>query len=207
MAQQRRRARINVPICLAGVLLCLTMFSVYLASGVFARYTTTAVSGDSARVITFGDIDLTQYGSVPQYIAPGVTLKWNAKVFFKGSESATFVFLEVMPTGSCTVSDDGMTYSFPPAVIGGWMVHNEWTFLKKESSGTYVYYLALEPNEDMPSGRVFFENTDTVVSEEVTADQLESMTDIKASFRASVVQSNGFDSVDDAWTSLKTKHG
>ena len=202
---RHRRAKVNIPICLAMILLCLTLFSIRLAGGVAARYTTTTGSGDSARVISFGDIDLTLYGDVPQYIAPGVALEWNAKVTFKGSESATYVFLEVTPVGSsCVVSDGGMTYTFPPAVTDGWEVDTGWTFLKNDS-GTYVYYLALAPSKSLD--QVFFRNSDITVSDNVTADKLDEMDEITASFRASVVQSNGFDSVDEAWKSLESKHG
>ena len=59
MAQQRRaRAHMNIPICLAGILLCLTMFSIYVASNLFARYQTTASAEDDARVAKF-DVDVT----------------------------------------------------------------------------------------------------------------------------------------------------
>lgn len=50
---RRARAKVNIPICAAAILLCLTMFSVHLTSGVYARYTTTASGSDSARVAKF----------------------------------------------------------------------------------------------------------------------------------------------------------
>jgi len=43
----------SVMIRIAGVLLCLTLFSFYLTAGLYARYGTGSESGDSARVAAF----------------------------------------------------------------------------------------------------------------------------------------------------------
>ena len=58
MKVRRKRAKVNLPICLAGILLCLTLLSVRLAFGIFARYSTTASAEDDARVARF-DVDIT----------------------------------------------------------------------------------------------------------------------------------------------------
>ena len=206
MAARRKKtgAQVNIPMCLACVLLCLTLFSVHFSSGVVARYTTTATAHDSARVIKFGDISLTLIGGPKQYIAPGVELTWNAAVTFDGSESATYVFLEVSD-----VYEANATSVMPIANGPTWTVASGWSYLGKYTD-TYVYYLALTPNlalpnTAMPNTSLFTSNTATV-SEYLTAETLESMTSITASFRASVVQSNGFETVSDAWNSLETKH-
>ena len=47
------KAKLNIPMCAALVLLLLTMISVHLTSGLYARYTTTATGSDSARVAKF----------------------------------------------------------------------------------------------------------------------------------------------------------
>lgn len=44
------KANVNIPMCLAGVLLCLTLISVHLTGGLYARYSTSGTGGDSARV-------------------------------------------------------------------------------------------------------------------------------------------------------------
>lgn len=77
MAARRKKtgAKVNIPMCLACVLLCLTLFSVHFSSGVVARYTTTTDSGDSARVIKFGDLTLTEPGGRPSTSPPA--LRWN----------------------------------------------------------------------------------------------------------------------------------
>lgn len=49
----RPKVKMNIPMCLAGVLLCLTLFSFYLSGGLYARYATKASGQDSARVARF----------------------------------------------------------------------------------------------------------------------------------------------------------
>ena len=215
MAKRRARAKMNIPMCAACILLCLTMFSFHFSSGVVARYSTNTDDSDSARVIKFGEIMLTKIGDDEQYIIPGMPLTLNAAVSFEGSESATYVFLEVTPTGSCEVSADGMSYALKEGIVNSdasWTVvkdgEEKWTFLK-EDSGTYVYYISLAPNTPL-TNRKFFSNTDhqTMVSEDLTADQIAVLQPMEIDFRAGVVQSNGFadqaNPVEAAWNSLKT---
>lgn len=52
------KTKLNIPMCAAAVLLFLTLLSIHLTSGLFARYTTTVTAGDSARVAKF-DVDVT----------------------------------------------------------------------------------------------------------------------------------------------------
>lgn len=49
---------INIPMCAALVLLCLTLISVHLTSGLYAKYTATATGSGSARVAKF-EVDCT----------------------------------------------------------------------------------------------------------------------------------------------------
>ena len=196
------KAKLNIPMCLAGVLFCLTLFSFHLSSGVVARYTATAAGSDSARVIQFGDLTLTKYGAEKQHIYPGGTLEWNAEVSFTGSESATYVFLKVSDV--YTGDKDSVT-----PVEGGpfWPVNNgtgKWQYLtSKSGSGTCIYYLELAPNAALDKFPLFTSGEATV-SEDLTAADLEGMSTVDADFRAYVVQSNGFGSPEAAWTSLAT---
>lgn len=202
MARPRARAKMNIPICLAGVLLCLTMFSFHLSSGVVARYTTTASGTDTARVIKFGDITVTKYGENTQYIIPGTQLTWNAAVSFEGSEATTILFLEVRPAGNCVVTDGGKTYTLS-ASGAQWTVSDKWDF-HKDDSGTYVYYIELDANKGLTNESFFSSNNSTLVPADLPAATLEAVGTISADIRASVVQSNGFTTVDAAWTSLKS---
>lgn len=47
------KAKLNIPMCAALILLMLTMISIHLTSGLYARYTATATASDSARVAKF----------------------------------------------------------------------------------------------------------------------------------------------------------
>lgn len=49
----RNTNKINIPLCLAGVLFWLTLISIYLTSNLFAKYTATSTGSDSARVAGF----------------------------------------------------------------------------------------------------------------------------------------------------------
>ncbi len=50
---RKNKTKVNIPICIAAVLLCLTLFSTYLVTGLFARYATSAQGSDHARVAKF----------------------------------------------------------------------------------------------------------------------------------------------------------
>ncbi len=47
------KAKMNIPMCVACVLLCLTLFSVHLTSGLYARYVAKGSGSDEARVAKF----------------------------------------------------------------------------------------------------------------------------------------------------------
>lgn len=49
----RNTPKLNIPICIAAVLFCLTLFSTYFVSGLYARYTSSGRNGGSARVAVF----------------------------------------------------------------------------------------------------------------------------------------------------------
>lgn len=53
MKNRQPRAKMNIPMLCACVLLCLTLFSFYLTGGLYARYITRAEASDSARVAMF----------------------------------------------------------------------------------------------------------------------------------------------------------
>ncbi len=51
--ENRQPVKLNIPLCLAAILLCLTLFSFYLTGGLYARYVAKADGSDSARVAAF----------------------------------------------------------------------------------------------------------------------------------------------------------
>ncbi len=53
------KRKFNIPMCIACVLFCLTLLSIHLTGGLFAKYTTAGDGEDSARVATF-DVKITE---------------------------------------------------------------------------------------------------------------------------------------------------
>ena len=56
-----KTVKMNIPMCLACILLCLTMFSAAMVSGLYARYTAGNTAEDAARVAAFS---VTETGDV-----------------------------------------------------------------------------------------------------------------------------------------------
>ena len=95
---------VSIAMYMAVVLFWLIAISVYISSGLFAKYSTTASGGDSARVIKFGDLIVTENNVAGSeggnfYFAPGVDIQKKVTVAFEGSEAATYVFVRVETPG------------------------------------------------------------------------------------------------------------
>lgn len=200
----------QIMIFVAGALFCLMLISVSLMSGLYARYISTGSGSDTARVIKFGDLTLTETGDFYEnnklMIIPGVDLKKKVVVDFDGSESATYVFVEIVPTKWSTT--DNKTFSF---LLNGnaamqWNVSADWSFLKSVD-GTYVYYCALAPNIELDTVDVIANNGKITVSNQITKSEIEAMTGISIKLRATVVQAGGFDGPEAAWNSVAAKEG
>ena len=57
MATNKTSQKVNIPMLAACVLLCLTLLSLHLTAGLYARYTTSGQANDSARVAAFKVVD------------------------------------------------------------------------------------------------------------------------------------------------------
>lgn len=210
MATRRRRTKLNIPMCLAGVLLCLTLISIHLASGLYARYSTTSEGSDSARVISFGDLSLTETGDFGSdgtlRIIPGVDLTKKAVIDFEGSESATYVFVEITLANWSTADNKNFSYLVNSKAAMQWRLADGWTFLKKVNN-TYVYYRELVPNTVLDDVDIIADNGKITVSEYITRNEITTLTGVSIKLRASVVQSGGFENPTAAWDSLMAKEG
>ncbi len=67
---RKRKAKPNILMCTVAVLLCATLFSMHLVSGLYARYTVSVNDSDGARVASFS---ITQEGTILQHIEADVT--------------------------------------------------------------------------------------------------------------------------------------
>ena len=50
---RHHKTKMNIPMCLAAILLCLTLFSCHLCGGLYAKYSATGYGEDAARVAKF----------------------------------------------------------------------------------------------------------------------------------------------------------
>lgn len=202
-----KKAKLNIPICAALVLLFLTMVSIHMTSGLYARYTTQDSGGDAARVISFSRVTLDEtgdfYESNKLRIIPGHDLTKRAQISFGGSESATYIFVEVSVSAAnslWSVSADGKTFSVHDGVMT-WAVADGWTFLK-QSGSSYIYYLSLLPNTALESKDFIADEGKITISDQITKAIIKTMLDITINFQATAVQSGGFDSPAAAWASI-----
>ena len=195
--------------CLACILFCLTLLSVHFMGGLYAKYTTSDSGSASARVIKFGNISISESGNFNDdgelVIIPGVNLTKKAVVNFTGSESSTYIFVEVIIDGWAEQENsDHKTFCTAGNKIS-WEVADGWNYLMTDSS-TYVYYCALEPNAILKDIDII-KNGTIIVSDVLTAADLNSLAQTNISFRASVVQSGGFENPESAWNSIAAQEG
>ena len=207
----RRRRRMNLPMVMAGVLFYLTVFSTYLTGGLYARYLTSGSAADSARVIRFGDITLTETrgtetGGTDWMISPGEhnDLQRAITVDFDGSEADTYVYLAVHAPG-WTKASNNVDYlvTHDGVELMKWSVDqtkdattNElwWTYLLTETDAmgnqTHVYYKYLDSNKELNNVNFVKENKIAVNDTLKKSDLLE-INGIELNFTAYVRQANG----------------
>lgn len=196
---------------LAGILFCLILITTAMLGGLFARYTTSGSGSDSARVAKFGNLTLTETGDFDGtagkkgMIIPGVALTKNATVTFTGSEMATVVFVEVIVPKDTWETTDNVLFSY-----GGmsWSVASGWTYLKTDEDTVgnirHVYYQTLVPNAELVNEPIV-KDGQIQVNEDITKDGIFGLANAELSFRASVIQAGGFESVKEAWAAMAAK--
>ena len=203
MANNREPYKMNIPMVVACILFCLTMFSIYLTSNIFAKYTTRASGNDFSRVAGFSNIEITETGDFDSHSAmliPGIDLAKKAVVTFGPTEVATYIFVEAELSKSWALGGDEMTFS----AIGGdisWSIADGWKHLSSAAGATstvHVYYRELKPNETLSADII--EGGVIDVSENLTRNEMPTE-NYFINFRATAVQAGGFAKAEDAWAS------
>ena len=206
-AKHAKPMTINIPLYLTVLLLCLTMLSIHLTNGMFARYISTMGGGDSARVIRFGDLTLTETGDFATdghaYIVPGVNLQKKAVISFDGSEAATYVFVKVTVSKWETADNYHFAIGTDQLQFG---IAAGWEHLPT-TDGSYVYWRALAPNTPLTDVDVIANDGAITVSDQITKTAIEGMKDISIELTAAVVQIGEFAGPAAAWASLAAKEG
>lgn len=171
-------------------LLYLAVATFALTGVTFSRYVASAHSQDEGRVITFGDLTVTDSGSVQ--VQPGVAAQKDLTVHFDGSEAAVYVFAEVQ--GGWTLGADGIYHD--AAGLMTWRVADGWTYLQDN-----VYYRELAPNTPLNAGLIAGDAVN--VSENMTRTELEKLSKaLSIRVRAAAVQREGGDTAQIAWERL-----
>lgn len=184
---------------LAGILFCLVLISTALLGSLFGRYVTSAAGSDSARVVQFGALTLTETGDFTGdtqktgIIIPGVDLQKDVRVTFEASEVATIVFVEVTApdwevSGSSFSKKDGLLH---------WTLADGWTHLPDTQ---YVYYRELPPNTGL-TAQIIKDGT-IFVSDAITESNISDFADLSLTFQASVIQNDGSLTPAEAWARL-----
>lgn len=202
-----KRKKTGVPLRAILLYICLCTFVVIGVT--FSKYIATSGGDDSARVVKFDNISITEEGDfIPDgeenagkmIITPGVDIAKKATLDFAGAETASYVFLEVdvlgfeqseankklfgvIEYGENEANASGIPYKI------NFELDNEWNFLTKEN-GSYIYYIILEPNtalEDMP----IIKDGIVDVSWKTKNSDLKSLGALSVTFKATAVQTDG----------------
>ena len=172
-------------------LLYLAVATFALTGVTFSRYVASAHSQDEGRVITFGDLTVTDSGSVQ--VQPGVPAEKDLTVRFEGSEAATYVFVELQGS-DWTRGADGIYHD--AAGLMTWRVADGWTHLRDN-----VYYRELAPNTALDAGLI--DGGAVNVSEDMTRTELEKLPKaLSIHVKAAAVQREGGDTAQIAWERL-----
>lgn len=141
----------NRPMYAACILLCLVLITAHMTSGLYSRYTAGGSGSDSARVISFGNLTLTESGDFladdqgsstnTLRVTPGVNLAKQATVNFEGSEAAAYVFLTVTVNSGWTTTEDSYYKGFS---LGSgamtWSVASDWTYVAQVTNADSITY-------------------------------------------------------------------
>ena len=172
-------------------LLYLAVATFALTGVTFSRYVASAHSQDEGRVITFGDLTVTDSGVTP--VQPGVAAQKDLTVHFDGSEAAVYVFAEVQD--GWTRGADNRTYTYGADSLA-WRVADGWTHLQDN-----VYYRELAPNTALDAGLIDGGTVD--VSENMTRTELEKLSKaLSIRVQVAAVQREGGDTAQIAWERL-----
>ena len=213
MTKHRTHSKLNIPFCAGLVLLCLTLFSMHLTSGLYARYVTSDSAEDAARVIKFGNLTLTETGDFATgqaILVPGKDLKKDVTIkstelvpsFPQTSEVDTIVFVSVDVVGAgWTYNKETKTFNYGEYI--SWSVADGWETLGLHAgTGKYVYYVTLEANHALEE-KDFIKGGVITVSDKLTKAVIKTLpADLSIDIQAALVQANGFENVQAAWNSI-----
>ena len=196
----------NFAMCMALVLFWLVMITTHVSVELFAKYTTTGSGDDSARVLTFKELKVSENdvegatGKTFIFI-PGVDLEKKINVSFAGSEADVFVFV-ALDTPGWTQSEN---YQFSLKdgnnnVLMSWAVEESWTYLSSNGN-QHVYYSTLDANNAFSHDVIKDGKIVVNVATRAAYNALRG-SELNLNATAYVVQAGGFENATAAWNSL-----
>ncbi|MBR2028537.1 MAG: hypothetical protein IKA10_06090 [Oscillospiraceae bacterium] len=212
--KNKKAMPVNVPMAMACVLFCLTLFSTHFASDLYAKYTTSGEADDGARVVKFGNVAISEIVNGEENtnaentikLIPYVGAEKRVRIDFTGAETDTFVFVEVIKGNWVK---NGRDYTLDG--IFSWSVDESWAGVPSmggEEVAEDVYYIRLEANTPLAEEQKDFIkdgviNIAKIEEAKVPANIAAQLENMPMSFRAIAVQANGFTSPEQAWNSVK----
>lgn len=181
----------------ALILLCVVLISGHLMGGIYARYATEDSGGDSARVISFGNLTVTEENDL--LLVPGCSIQRQTYVSFDGSEAQTYVFVHITFEAPWSwTTDDTMTAGLGSGSEPTLKVADGWTKLPDRPG---VFYKTLEPNEKVNKASVFADDGKI----KLPAANVSPLANSAISVEVIAVQANGFENVQKAWDAVGGK--
>ena len=223
--EQHREPVVNVAMCLAIVLFWLVIITTYMSSGLFAKYSTMGKGGDSARVIQFGELTVTETLDTivtptggDLIFVPGTTMKKDITVDFEGSEADTVVFVALEAKGwnfTAPNATDPASFALKQGenILMSWKMENGWNYLASKGE-RHVFYIFLDSNTPLKNKPVIKDGQITVNVATYDAYDALASADLNLDITAYAVQANGFYAPDRdtaekvataAWNSVKSK--
>lgn len=182
----------GVPLRAVLLYICLCTFVVIGVT--FSKYIATSNGGDEARVVKFDDISITEEGDFVDsgedkgklIVAPGVDIVKKATLDFAGSETASYIFVEVTANGFEQSSAREFVSADGKISLA---IDDSWNVLPI-SDNKYAYYIALEPNTPLNSYPII---KDGVVDVDWTLknSELKKLGALSIAFKATAVQTDG----------------
>lgn len=224
--EKHRESVSNAAMCLAVVLFWLVIITTYMSSGLFAKYSTMGMGGDSARVIQFGELTVTETLDTvvtptggDLIFVPGTTMKKDITVDFEGSEADTVVFVALEAKGwnfTAPNATDPASFALKQGenTLMSWKMENDWNYLVSDEDERHVFYIFLDSNTQLENKPVIKDGKITVNVATYDAYDALAGADLNLDITAYAVQANGFYAPDRdtaekvataAWNSVKSK--
>lgn len=218
--KKHRNQKVNIPMFMSVVLFWLTLVTTHFTGGLYAKYVVKGSGEDSARVIKFGTVTITEDGDFATgtaYFRPGITLKKDVTVAFTGGESDVYIFA-VMETPGWKTEDN---INFTDVKLGHltWSVNtaeSHWQYLDTDGD-KHIYYQYLDTNKKFGDkliandGRIEISanapvegKSANVIYKEYQQEIAEGIRRLEINITAYAVQAGGFENAEKAWESLTT---